>query len=84
MEKDIEVLLTTIDNPYNPFTQWNEWLAYDTLKGYNTCAYLARIVSSSLELSEEDQQIAFNDAVNEIIRLNVLGIYRKVTKESFK
>lgn len=84
MEKDTEVLLTTIDNPYNPFTQWNEWLAYDTLKGYNTCAYLARIVSSSLELSEEDQQIAFNDAVNEIIRLNVLGIYRKVTKESFK
>ena len=42
MKKD--VMLTTIDNPYNPFTNFDEWWAFDISHGYNTCAYLSRIV----------------------------------------
>ncbi len=30
------VRLTTVDNPYDPFTQWDEWYAYDEGKGYAT------------------------------------------------
>ena len=26
MENDNEIMLTTIDNPFNPFTQYDEWL----------------------------------------------------------
>ena len=40
-----EVMLTTIDNPYNPFEQFDLWLLCDKDKGYNTCEYLARIVN---------------------------------------
>ena len=28
--------LTTKNNPYNPFTQWNDWYFFDLSKGYNT------------------------------------------------
>ena len=42
-----EYMLTTIDNPYSPFTQFDEWLEFDTLKGYNTCGYLARVAKTS-------------------------------------
>jgi hypothetical protein len=71
-------LLTTIDNPFNPFTNFDEWYRYDTSKGYNTCAYLARITKSSDELSYADQLLAIEEAINEIVNLNVLGIYIKI------
>lgn len=72
------VMLTTADNPFNPFTHFNEWLSFDESKGYNTCAYLARIAKVSDALSETEEAIAIRDAIDEIVRLNILGIYRKV------
>lgn len=75
-------MLTTIDNPYNPFTQFDEWYAFDTSKGYNTCSYLARIANTSDELSQQDEDVAIESAIDEIIKLNVLGIYKKVLKDS--
>ena len=77
-------MLTTLDNPFNPFTEFNEWFAYDTAKGYNTCAYLARIAKSSDELSESDQNLAIDLAINEILSFNLIGLYVKVTKNNFK
>jgi len=79
-----ERMLTTLDNPFNPFTQWDQWFAFDSGKGYNTSAYLARIVKSSHELTEFQETMAINEAIDEILALNVLGIYVAVTKESFK
>jgi hypothetical protein len=71
-------MLTTVDNPYDPFSQFDDWYAFDTYKGYNTTALLARIVISSDELSEAEQSIAYEVAIDEIVDLNVLGLYRKV------
>jgi hypothetical protein len=73
-------MLTTIDNPFDPFTQFDEWLTYDTDKGYHSCAYLARITKASDELSELDETIAIEEAIDEIIKENTLGIYKKVTR----
>ena len=44
--------LTTEDNPYDPFDEFDEWFAFDVSQGYHTCAYLARVVATSTELSE--------------------------------
>ena len=76
-----ECMLTTIDNPFSPFTQWDEWNRFDEDKEYYTCAYLARIVKTSPELSEADNQLALEEAIDEIVRLNVLGVYKKVCEE---
>ena len=74
-------MLTTIDNPFNPFDQFDEWFAYDVSKGYHTCSYLARIAKTSDELSPQDEDLTIEQAIDEIVRLNVLGIYRKVYKD---
>lgn len=74
-------MLTTIDNPFNPFKQYDEWYAYDEEKGYHTCSYLARITKSSDELSQADEDLAIENAIDEIIKENILGIYKKVTNE---
>jgi len=77
-------MLTTMDNPFNPFTQFDDWLVYDEQKGYNTCAYLARIVKTSEELSALDEEMAINSAIDEIISYNILGIYKKIAKQEDK
>ena len=77
-------MLTTIDNPFNPFTQFDEWFAFDESKGYHTCSYLARITKGSYELSEADDMLAQELAIDEIIKINVLGIYRKVKEKDYE
>jgi hypothetical protein len=78
------VMLTTTDNPFDPFEQFDEWKAFDESKGYYTCSYLARIVKTSDELSDEDETSAIEQAIDEIIAFNVLGIYKKVSRPLIK
>lgn len=70
-------MVTTTDNPYNYFTQFDEWLAFDTRKGYDTLGFLARIARTSDDLPDEVNEDAIEAAVEEIVKYNVLGIYRK-------
>lgn len=74
----IAVFLTTIDNPFNPNTQWDDWLGYDEDHGYYTGSYLARIVKTSDELSSKDNLLAIEQAIDEICELNLLGLYTKL------
>ena len=78
-----QVMVTTIDNQYNPFTQYEEWFALDATLGYHTPALLARYVFSSDELSDEDQSTAILDGIEQLIRDNPLGVHKKVTPESY-
>jgi hypothetical protein len=73
--------LTTIDNPHSPFDDFPAWYAYDVSSGYHTCSYLARIAKVSDQLSEADEDLAVELAIDEIIKENVSGIYRKITKQ---
>lgn len=82
MADDTEYMLSTVDNPYNPFTHWDEWLEFDTSHDYYTAAFLARVTRSSTELSDADQELAINQAIDEIVSENALGLYVKVTKDS--
>lgn len=77
-----EHMISTVDNPYNPFTHFDEWYAWDVNAGYNTSQVLARVIITSDELSDADQSAAIEDAVDEMVRENVLGLYIKVTAET--
>ena len=80
---DEERMLTTIDNPYNPFTQFEDWNAWDIAEGYCTNAYLARIARTSDDLSEADESSAIDQAMNEIVAHNVSGMHIIVTPSTF-
>lgn len=69
--------LTTVDNPYNPFTQFEDWFAYDTQMGYNTCSYLARLARTSSSLSTEDYWKSIEDAIDRIVDLEP-DFYKKI------
>ena len=73
-----EYMLTTVDNPYDPWTQWDEWFAWDQAAGYHTPGLLARVTRTDDDLSEADQHVAIQLAIDEIVQENVLGVFRKV------
>lgn len=75
-------MLTTVDNPFDPSTDYDEWDAFDRAHGYNTSGLLARIVVTSDQLSDEDQSEAIEQAIDEIVSENSLGIYRKIVVQS--
>lgn len=74
-------MLTTFDNPYNPFEQFTSWFLFDVEKGYNTCSYLGRIARTSDQLSEEENDLEIERAIDEIIKYDFRNIYKKVTRQ---
>ena len=74
-------MLTTLDNPYNPFEQFASWFMFDTEKGYNTCAYLGRIARTSDQLSEVENDLEVERAIDEIIKYDFRNIYKKVKQQ---
>ena len=75
-------MLTTFDNPYNPFTQFEKWFLFDTEKGYNSCAYLGRIARTSEEFTEEENNQEIERAIDEIIKYDFMNIYKKEYKKA--
>lgn len=71
------VMLSTIDNPYNPFTNYDEWLTYD-LHNHNSCALLDQFAKTSSALSDQENNREIVRAIDEIVRTDPLGIYIKV------
>ena len=80
MAKDC--MLTTFDNPYNPFDDFTLWLLYDKEQGYNTCERLARIAKLSDDMSQDEIDAETDRAMDEIIFYDFLNIYKKVWQDS--
>ena len=76
-----DVMLTTYDNPFNPFEQFSSWFLFDVEKGYNTCSYLARIAKLSDEMSQQEEDEEVERAIDEIIKHDFMNIYKKVRKQ---
>ena len=72
-------MLTTEDNPYDPVKQFDQWYAWDTQMGYNTCSYLARITKSVSDMGANEYEEAVTMAINQIMRYNLTGNYKVVT-----
>ena len=89
-EKLTEVRLTTVDNPFDPFTEWDDWYFYDLQNGYNTCERIASITILSDQLSNQENVDSEEDAMDEIIKTGAINKkgeiieYKKVFKETNK
>ena len=73
--------LTTIDNPFDPFDQFDSWLTFDLDRKYNSCAFLARIAKTSDQLSEEENDREIERAIDEIVKYDVTNLFMKVKRE---
>lgn len=78
MKHERQCRLTTIDNPYDPFGQFSLWFLFDVRNGYNTCGKLDRIANVTEDMTEEEANAEHERAIDKIMELDFLNIYRKV------
>ena len=71
-------MLTTFDNPYNPFKQFLQWFLYDVEKGYNSCGYVGRIARTSDQMTDEENDQEIERAIDDIIKYDFNNVYKKV------
>ena len=76
-----QCVLTTFDNPYDPFKQFTDWFMFDVGKGYNTCGLLARIARTSDQLSDDENNEEIESAIDWIITTDFQNIYKKVKSD---
>lgn len=82
------IRLTTSDNPYDPFNEWQQWLNFDTVKGYHTCERLASITIVSDALSDEENEESIEQSMNELMKYGAIAKdgsiieYKKVSQSN--
>ena len=74
----MRTMITTIDNPFSPFKDFDNWFRFDVEKGYHSSAYLARIAKTSDALTDQENDEEIERAIDEIIHYDFMGIYKKV------
>lgn len=82
-------MLTTTDNPYDPFNNFNDWYSYDRdlarQQSRPDClsyqAYIASRNGLSSQMPELMYQRIIEETIQEIVDLNVTGKYMMVTEE---
>lgn len=79
-----ECVLTTTDNPFDPFTEPDEWYQYDATCGHGASALVARLAATSWSLSDEENDAIIDEAMDRIIEDDPTGLYKKVYKEANK
>jgi len=73
-----QYLLTTVDNPYHPIDQYDDWRQFDMEHGYYTEQRLAKVAATSYSLTDLENQRNINAAIDDFIRLDELNIWKRL------
>lgn len=74
------IALTTIDNPFDPIDDFDNWYDYDMEKGYNCCGYVDRVSHYFDAMTEKEKVVELERAIDEILTVNPLNIFKKVKR----
>ena len=77
-----EIMITTIDNPFDPFEQIEAWRLKDIELQHFTCERLARITRLSPEMSDFEKEKEIERAIDEIIKYDPEDIFIKVVRQA--
>lgn len=75
-----DCMLSTFDNPFDPFEDYTNWMLFDKQKGYNSSERLMRIAKLDDSMSDEEEDFEIERAIDEIIKYDFMNVYIKVTK----
>lgn len=79
-KKQVRHALSTADNPFDYFTEHDDWLNFDKRNGYNCDSHLARVAHISDSFSDEDIEAELERAIDFIVKMNLSGNFIKVSR----
>ena len=71
-------MLTTVYNPWNPFTEFHKWWKHDQVYEEGCAQYLAKVALVDDEMAPAIYDEEVERAIDEIIEKNPRKIYKKV------
>ncbi len=74
----VRCFLTTFDNPYDPYEQFDQWYQYDMDHGYNSSGLLMRLAETSSQFTDNENAYEIEKAIDKIIAADPLNIYKKL------
>jgi hypothetical protein len=75
-------MLTTFDNPYDPFEDFTSWMLFDKEKGYDSSERLMRIANLSDDMTQKEVDDEIERAINEIIKYDFTNNYKKIKQNT--
>lgn len=78
--KEYECMLTTIDNPFDPFEQFDDWYNFDIEKGYHSCNRLARLANITEDMTDYEESEEIERAIDRLIEIDFLDLFVKVKR----
>ena len=73
-------MLSTIDNPFNPFEDYSSWLMFDKEKGYDSAERLMRIAKLTDDMTQKEENEETERAIDQIVKDEMLNVYVKASK----
>lgn len=73
-----KVFVTTFDNPFNYFNDFENWFAWDKKMGWNTCGIMADLTGNISNLSPEETATVIEGACKRLVSVDILGIWHLV------
>lgn len=74
----VRCFLTTVDNPYDPYEQFEQWYRFDADHGYNSSGLLMRLAETSSQFTDNENAYEIEKAIDKIIAADPCNIYKKL------
>ena len=76
-----QCLLSTVDNPFDPFYQFDDWYRYDCEKGYDSSGTMMRLAEVTDDMSMTEENAEIERAIDRIVAHDPFNLYKKVVVE---
>lgn len=80
---DSDVLITTVDNPFDPFNDFDNWYRFDVDHGYYTWSKVCRLADYKDSNSEQENDRAFEAAIDRLVEIDFLNLFKKVKASDY-
>lgn len=74
----VRCFLTTVDNPYDPYEQFEQWYRFDNDHGYNSSGLLMRLAETSSQFTDNENAYEIEKAIDKIVAADPCNIYKKI------
>ena len=74
-------MVTTNDNPFNPFKDFDSWNIFDIEHNYNSWGRVMRLAHLESDMTQEEENLEVERAIDELVKIDITDTYKKVTKD---